>query len=61
MPPDERQAVIARITAGLQPAGGCLGGTSGATHEGVGELLEACWQALGGGEHEPGWGEAVTG
>jgi len=61
VPPDERQAVIARITAGLQPAGGCLGGTSGATHEGVGELIEACWQALGGGEHEPGWGEAVTG
>ncbi|MHC4784757.1 MAG: GTPase ObgE [Planctomycetota bacterium] len=61
VPPDERQAVIARIGAGLGPAGGHLRSTSGATHDGIGELLEACWQAVGGGGHEPGWGEAVTG
>ncbi len=47
MPPAERQAVIERIGAGLRPAGGeRLRGTSGATREGIGEVLEACWQAV---------------
>ena len=62
LPADERQAVIARVAAALQLTGEeRLLVTSGATHEGIGELLEACWQAVGKGEKEPGWGGAVTG
>ncbi|MHC4422947.1 MAG: GTPase [Planctomycetota bacterium] len=62
VPADERGTVIARVAGALELAGDeRLLVTSGATHDGIGELLEACWQAVGKGEKEPGWGGAATG
>jgi GTP-binding protein len=62
VPADERQAVIARVAGALELAGDDrLLVTSGATHDGIGALLEACWRVVGKGEKEPGWGGAATG
>jgi GTP-binding protein len=62
VPAEERQSVIARVAAELKQAGDeRLLVTSGASQEGIGELLEACWQAVGKGKKEPGWGGAATG
>jgi GTP-binding protein len=56
VPQTERRAVVERLAVGLRLAGGEHPRvTSGATREGVGELLEACWHAVGKGEGEPGW------
>ena len=62
MPADERPAVIAQVASALPLAAGePLLPASGGTHDGVGPLLEACWQAVGKDEGRPGWGDPVTG
>jgi GTP-binding protein len=54
--PEERKAVVKRLSADLRLGRGEKPlVVSGATGEGVGEMLEACWRALGKGKQSPAW------
>ena len=53
VPQDERADTIGLIAEALRTDGFCV--TSGATREGVPELLEACWKAVGKDHNKPGW------
>jgi len=53
VPPDERADTVELFAEALKTDGFHV--TSGATREGVPELLEACWQAVGKDRNKPGW------
>jgi GTP-binding protein len=57
LPQADRSTEAERIAADLEPAGGDpLHATSGVTGQGLDDLLEACWRAVGKGEAQPDWG-----
>jgi GTP-binding protein len=57
VPPDERSDMIELIAETLRADGFLV--TSGATREGVNELLEACWKMVGKDSRMPGWGNGA--
>ncbi len=54
VPGDDRDQYISELTDALG-GGESMGVTSGATGEGVSDLLEACWRAIGKHESHRGW------
>jgi GTP-binding protein len=57
VPEDERADMIELVAEALHIDGFLV--TSGATREGVPELLEACWEAVGKDGKKPGWGNGT--
>jgi GTP-binding protein len=57
VPHDARADTVALIVETLRTDGVRV--TSGATREGVPELLEACWKAVGKNDTKPGWGNGT--